>query len=88
VQALGCADGDRVFVPLLDGASAFAVAGHEIGAAAGVARVALEVGLPAGAPISRIAHAIGLSRGASAQQVVERLQARGQHELANLVASR
>jgi hypothetical protein len=88
VQALGCADGDRVFVPLVDGAAAFAVGGREIRAAAGVARVALEVGLPAGAPISRIAHAIGLSPGASAQQVMARLQARGQHDLADLVASR
>ena len=86
VQALGCADGDRVFVPLADGASAFAVRAREIRSAAGMTRVALEVGLPAPAPISRIAHAIGLTGGASAQQVMQRLQARGQHELAELVA--
>ena len=88
VRDLGCAGGERVFVPLADGAEAFAVGAHEIGVAAGVARVALELGQPADAALSRIAPAIGLSPGAGAPDVMARLQARGQHELADLVAAR
>jgi len=85
VETLGCADGDLLFIPLEDGAKAFAVASAELTAVGGVARLAREIGLPSDAQLAAIATAVGLPADASPADLRTRLRARRQSDLEALV---
>ncbi len=83
VEALGCAEGDYLFVPLKDGGSAHAVARSAVDEATGLRRIALELGIAdSDDRPDRIAVAIGLDPTASVNDLRTRLRARRQDELA------
>lgn len=80
--ALGCEDGDLMFVPLTGRKDCWRVAARDLAEASGLSRVALECGLDADATIADVAVAIGLDADAAATDVAVRLRSRQQGEIA------
>ena len=76
IQALGCQEGDYLFIPLQDGRSAYTVSKAQMKAARGRSCVALQLGLPASSSSADIAQAIGLAADASESEVRSRLEVR------------
>jgi hypothetical protein len=85
-EALGCVDGDLLFVPLEDGREAFTIRRTERDAARGLQRLALELGLAEDASLAAIAGAVGLAPTADVADLRARLRARQQDELQGLLS--
>jgi hypothetical protein len=84
--ARSAAVGDICFIAITDSsASVTMVPKGVIDAAAGVNRLALEVGVDEGAGLPAVAGAVGLEPSASAAAVARRLQVRGEADLAALL---
>lgn len=82
VEALGCANGDLLFVPLVNDEDAYAVSRVAIEQAYGLSRIALELGVCDGRDeLPSIALAIGLASSATLDDVRARLRARRQDDL-------
>ena len=85
-KRLGCEPGDRIFLPLRSGATAYNVKALALDRARRAARLALSLGLTVDATLSEIAQSIGLPGDAPEAEVQLGLSARGEHQLAAALA--